>query len=224
MAADGLRNALPGLSVFPPLPIELKGARFGVQVFTSNGTFQRPSGVSSVTAMAICVGGGGGGGGGYGNSAGTLSSGGGGSNGGASSIGTLASASGGLGGDAGTGAAPTEQGATGYQRGSFGRYARTESSPNVSWVGSPSTGGRGLFGFGHGGEGGSAIIVNLAGATGSGGNGGNSGAVATYFGTISADESIAVGTGGAGGMGGVFGTLGAGQRGAGGVVVIFYWW
>lgn len=147
MAADGLRNALPGLSAFPPLPIELKGARFGVQVFTSNGTFQRPSGVSSVTAMAICVGGGGGGGGGYGNSAGTIAGGGSGSSGGASSIGSLASASGGLGGDGGTASAPNEQGVTGYQRGSFGRYARSESSPNVSWVGSPTAGGGGFLGL-----------------------------------------------------------------------------
>lgn len=198
-----MTSILPGLSTRIIPPVSLVAARFGVQVFAASGTFTLPPGVTAVTAMVICIGGGGAGGG-YDAGAPRV-----GGNGGTSSFGSLVSASGGTGGGGSnnppSGGAPGTT--NGYKSGAYG-------VSTTSFVPGP-LGAVGFMGIASGGNGG-----NSNGIVGSGGSAA-SGAVGTYFGTVTANQAVTIGTGGA-----IAGSPVEtnGTNGAAGAVFVFYWW
>jgi len=212
-----MRNFLPGLST--NIPQELTGARFGVQVFGATGTFTLPSGVTSVTAMVIAIGGGGGGASGASNAPAGVGTAG--STGGTTSFGSLASAVGGDGGVVGGPSNPINTG--GWALGNVGTRVIVGANANTLVPG--INGATGFWGLGSGGDSGHANLAASSDVTG--GASGNSGTVATYFGTVTASQTVTIGAGGTGGSavaaaGGGSGM--AGQKGAPGAVIVFYWW
>ena len=206
-------GSLPGLSTRIQEAVALTGARFGIQVFSASGTFTMPSGVSSVTAMVICIGGGGGGcGGNETSTSGTA-----GTAGGTTSFGSLASAAGGSRGVTGGTAQETD----GYSLGSKGIRTGGFAMAIGDLAGGFS--GQGFLGIGSGGRAGVSIVSGAADFFAP--FGGNSGAVATYFGPVSANQTVTIGDGGAGGAGGAAsGAAAPGQKGSPGAVIVFYWW
>lgn len=194
-------------------------ARFGVQVFSASGTFTRPSGVLSVTALVIAIGAGGGGAGTCTGAAANSA----GSQGGTTSFGALASAAGGSGAVASTtSSTPNTPGTTGFAMG--GPQTRLGGILGVgSYTIAGARGGVGFLGIGSGGDSAGAVTVTSnSDLTTS--PGGNAGEVAIYFGTVSANETVTIGAGGTPGnsASGVTGTTG--QKGQPGGVIVFYWW
>lgn len=212
-------NILDGLST--RLPIPLTGARFGVQVFTSSGTFQRPTGALSVTALAIIVGGGGGGGGGgKGDGSGVTTGSDG--NAGGSSVFDTTSASGGAAGKGGASAAGANASSSGYQEGGQGQIANMFDGTSYYGSAPGGEGGKGFWGFGYGGRGGSGTVNNTNSNTPFSGNGGNSGAVNVFFGPVFSNVAVTVGARGTGGS--AIANATGGQPGSAGAVIVFYWW
>lgn len=215
-----IAGLLPGLSM--RLPTELMGARSGIQMFTASGTFTMPSGVSSVTAMALGIGGGGGGASGKYSDGGGTTAGADGSAGGTTTLGVLLSAAGGS-----PGKYNTANATSGHQVGARGFNSITAAfSGDARGIHAP--GGVGLLGFGTGGTGGSSVDINnpIASISVLAGNGGNSGAPATYFGAISANQTVTIGAGGAKGLNAhsANAAVSEGQDGASGFVIVLYWW
>ena len=216
----GLNPAmLLGLST-PASSTNLSGARFGVQAFAADGTFTLPPGITSVTALAIVVGGGGGGSSGRGHNGDPTNAG---SNGSNSVFGTT-TANGGSGGNTGGTvgyAAPQAAGPIDVNAG--GNWTATLERPGTD-------GGWGPLSFGNGGRGGSTLMPfsSINPATRSGGPGGYSGEIAIFFGLVNSNTSVVVGDGGSGGAAvapsaGIFYGQ-AGQKGGKGFVAVFYWW
>lgn len=172
------------------------GAGWRMQIFVTSGTWVCPEPDTEVSVIVI-GGGQGGGGGTTGTSPAT------GSVGGASSFGALVTAPGG-----------SRAAGDGAQRGQDG----IGQSSTIGYVG--TAGGAGVFGFGAGGAGGQIGWFSSASSRASG-HGGNSGAVAFYQGTLSANQTVTVGTGGSGSAGSS--PAGAnGQNGSDGAVIV-YW-
>jgi hypothetical protein len=192
------------------------------QLFTTNGTWTKPGGVTFVYVY-LC-GSGGGGGGGAQQASGSAASGGAGGGGGAcggitlraSDIGATAAITAGTAGTAGTGAATTTTAGGNGGDGNFSQFSDNGSSFKIKLAGgthgaggglaAPSTGGTGGtvtgLGFTAGAAGGSGIngSVGTGAAFGSGANGGGGGGGITAAGPA-ANAGGASGAGGAGPLG-----------------------
>lgn len=163
------------------------GSSGGVEVFTANGTFTVPSGVTTVWVSAIGGGGGGaGGGGGFGSGGGANASGSGGGAGGTTSFGAHVSVNGGGGGSGGgTGLVVYENAGTvnGYPNAQGGRGGAVSGANGQPAVGLT----QGIGGL---------RTTSPFGSYGAGGAGGDGGAGTT----TASDRYEGGGGGGAGGM------------------------
>jgi hypothetical protein len=216
-------NALIGLSTVIQQAVELTGARFGVQMFTESGTFVMPSlpaGVTSITVMAICIGGGGGGAGpSFSDQANNA-----GGTGGTTSFGALVSALGGSGATASVaGAGINAQGTQGWSLGEP-QLGSSTLYPIIETLG-PFQGGKGFLGIGSGGTSG-RLTQRLASSAWATSPGANAGEVKTYFGAVTANQTVTIGAGGAAAMNTTSFSAGyaVGHKGDPGAVIVFYWW
>jgi hypothetical protein len=191
----------------------------GQQLFTSDGNFTVPAGITRVYVTAVGGGGGGGGGAGAtGTSPSSSTDGGDGADGGASSFGAYVTAAGGKGGGKGLGLG---KGGTAWPGGQHGQN-KCGDLGGAGGVAPPTA----LGAYGQGGAGG----AGSGGTSGTGGGGGASGAgtaapvVSSQIGSLTPGGTVAV-TVGAGGAGGSAGTGAggngtAGSSGTGGAVLV----